>query len=339
LVIHTPNIVYGVVVAKEPAKENLLQILEKHEWSHVWTRQCACVYTTRLCALGKVAFLSVVPGNQEKLWMGFDDCTVLQWLRLNSSLTTLIVDLRENVDSFRSNLGFIPIVEPYVGSFPALQNLHLPLGHAPIDSIYTYSQIVVNLPTIFPGLKSFRFDEWVEGFWRLDWYPSEGMSVFDDRAEPLIWSVLESLTLGKIESAGEVRARWIPGTTDYAPYHGRGMLWAVDPNEEEDTDVADVVSALPKLQLPDLRSSSLVGVMLRHSDLGWVPDVLKLFPSLDVMEGEVFNSREPRSPYLDPELNEYGAYEQRVSVDDPNIQELQEDRLSFQKLQAALGDT
>jgi hypothetical protein len=58
-----PDIVYGVVVAKEPAKENLLQILEKHEWSHVWTRQCACVYTTRLCALGKVAFFSVVPGN------------------------------------------------------------------------------------------------------------------------------------------------------------------------------------------------------------------------------------------------------------------------------------
>jgi hypothetical protein len=94
------------------------------------------------------------------------------------------------------------------------------------------------------------------------------------------------------------------------------MLWAVDPNEEEGIDV---MHALPKLQLPDLRRLSLVGVMLRHSDLGWVPDVLKLFPSLDVMEGEVLNSREPRSPSLDPELNEYGAYEQRVSVDDPNL--------------------
>jgi hypothetical protein len=82
------------------------------------------------------------------------------------------------------------------------------------------------------------------------------MSVFDDRAEPLIWPGLKSLTLGKIESAGEVRARWIPGTTDYAPYPGRGMLWAVDPNKEEGTDVAYVVHALPKLQLPDLRRLS-----------------------------------------------------------------------------------
>jgi hypothetical protein len=334
-----PDIVYGVVVAKEPAKENLLQILEKHKWSQVWTRQCACVYTIRLCALGKVAFLSVVSGNQEKLWVGFNDRTVLQWLRLISSLTTLIIDLRENVDSFRSYLGFTPHVEPCVGSFPALQNLHLPLGHAPIDSIYIYSQIVVNLPTIFSGLKSFRMDEWVEGFWRLDWYPSEGMLVSDDRAEPLIWPGLESLTLGKIESAGEVRTRWIPGTMNYTSYHGRRMLWAVDPNKEEGTDVADVVHTLPKFQLPNLRRLSLVGVMLRQSDLGWVPDVLKMFPSLDVMEGEVLNSREPRSPCLDPELNEYGAYEQRVSVDDPNIQEPQEDRLSFQKFQAALGDT
>jgi hypothetical protein len=96
--------------------------------------------------------------------MGFNDRTVLQWLRLNSSLTTLIVDLKENVDSFRSYLGFTLHVEPYVGSFPALQNLYLPPGHAPIDSIYTYSQIVVNLPTIFSGLKSFRMDKWVEGF-------------------------------------------------------------------------------------------------------------------------------------------------------------------------------
>jgi hypothetical protein len=69
--------------------------------------------------------------------------------------------------------------------------------------------------------------------------------------------------------------------------------------------------------------------MLRHSNLGWVPDVPKLFPSLDVMEGEVFDSREPRSSYLNLELNEYGAYKQRVSIDDPNVQELQEDRLSF----------
>jgi hypothetical protein len=130
-----------------------------------------------------------------------------------------------------------------------------------------------------------------------------------------------------------------PGMTNYAPYHGRGMLYAVDTNEEEGTDVADVVQALPKLQLPDLRRLSLVGVMLRHSDLGWVPDDLKLFPSLDVMKGEVLHSREPCSPCLDPELNEYGAYKQRVSVDNPNIQELQEDRLSFQKLQAALEDT
>jgi hypothetical protein len=102
---------------------------------------------------------------------------------------------------------------------------------------------------------------------------------------------------------------------------------------------ANLVQRHTKLQLPDLRRLSLVGVMLRHSDLGWVPDVLKLIPSLDVMEGKVLNSREPRSPCLDPEFKEYGAYEQRVSVDDPNIQELQEDRLSFQKLPAALGDT
>jgi hypothetical protein len=156
--------IYGVVVAKEPAKENLLQILEKHEWSHIWTRQCACVYISRLCVLGKVAFLSVVPGSRENLWMDFCNCTVLQWLRLNSSLTTLIVDLREDVDSFKSYLGFTPHVEPYVGSFPALQNLHHPLGHAPIGSIFTYSQILVNLPTLFPGLKSFRMDEWVEAF-------------------------------------------------------------------------------------------------------------------------------------------------------------------------------
>jgi hypothetical protein len=112
--------IYGVVVAKEAAKENLLQILGKHEWSHVWTRQCTCVYTSRLCALGKVAFLSVVPGGREKLWMDFCICTVLQWLRLNSSLTTLIVDLKEGVDSFKSYLGFTPQVEPYVGSFLAL---------------------------------------------------------------------------------------------------------------------------------------------------------------------------------------------------------------------------
>jgi hypothetical protein len=131
------DIVHGVVVAKEPAKENLLQILEKHEWSHVWTRQCACVYTTRLCALGKVAFLSLVPGNREKLWMDFGNCTVLQWLRLNSSLTTLIVDLREGVDSFRSYLGFTPHVEPYVGSFPALQNLHLLVMRPTPASLHT----------------------------------------------------------------------------------------------------------------------------------------------------------------------------------------------------------
>jgi hypothetical protein len=55
-----------------------------------------------------------------------------------------------------------------------------------------------------------------------------------------------------------------------------------------------VVHALPELQLPDLRRLSLIGVMLRHSDLGWVLDVLKLFPSLEVMEGEVLNSRKPR---------------------------------------------
>jgi hypothetical protein len=59
--------------------------------------------------------------------------------------------LREGVDSFRSYLGFTSHVEPYVGSFPAIQNLHLPLGHAPIESIFTYSQIVVNLSTLFPG--------------------------------------------------------------------------------------------------------------------------------------------------------------------------------------------
>jgi hypothetical protein len=43
------------------------------------------------------------------------------------------------------------------------------------------------------------------------------------------------------------------------------MLWAIDPNEEEGTDV---VQALPKLQLPDRRRLSLIGVMLRHSDFG-----------------------------------------------------------------------
>jgi hypothetical protein len=69
------------------------------------------------------------------------------------------------------------------------------------------------------------------------------------------------------------------------------MLWAIDPNEEEGTDV---VHALPQLHLPDLKRLSLIGVMLRHSDLDWVPNVLKLCPSLEVMEGEVLNSREPR---------------------------------------------
>jgi hypothetical protein len=45
----------------------------------------------------------------------------------------------------------------------------------------------------------------------MEWDPTEGMSASsDDRAEPLIWPGLESLTLGKIESAGEVHARWIP---------------------------------------------------------------------------------------------------------------------------------
>jgi hypothetical protein len=163
----------------------------------------------------------------------------------------------------------------------------------------------------------------------MDWYLSEGMSISDDWAEPLIWPNLESLTFGKIESAGEMRSRWISGTTDYAPYHGRGMLWAVDPNEEEGTDVAVVVHALPKLQLPDLRRLSLVGVILRHSDLGWMPDVLKTISEFGCHGGGGFNSREPRSPCLDPVLNEYGAYEQRVSIDDSNIRELQEDRFSF----------
>jgi hypothetical protein len=109
------EIVIEVVAAEYPAKENLLQILEKHEWSHIWIKQCACVYTTRLCALGNVAFLSVVPGLQ--VWMDFLTGTVLQWLRLNSSLTTLIVDLGEDLHSFISLLGFTPHVEPHVDSF------------------------------------------------------------------------------------------------------------------------------------------------------------------------------------------------------------------------------
>jgi hypothetical protein len=154
----------GVVAAKELAKENLLQILEKHEWSHVWTRQCPCVYTTRLCALGNVAFLSVVPGIREKLWMDFPTGTVLQWLRLNSSLTTLIVDLREDWHSFGSYHSFAPHVEPHVGSFPALQNLHLPLGDEPFLCISAYNGVIANLPTLFPCLKSFRMDEWVDTF-------------------------------------------------------------------------------------------------------------------------------------------------------------------------------
>jgi hypothetical protein len=152
---------------------------------------------------------------------------------------------------------------------------------------------------------------------------------------------LEAFTLGKIEAVGEVRARWIYGATDYAPYHGRGMLWAIDPNEEEGTDV---VHALPKLQLPDLRRLSLIGVMLRHSDLDWVPNVLNLFPSLKVMEGKVLNFREPcknegldGSPFC--QENEYRAYKRRVNVDDPNMQEVLEDRIGFQGLRAALEDT
>jgi hypothetical protein len=118
----------------------------------------------------------------------------------------------------------------------------------------------------------------------MEWHGWEGMSALGDEDEPLIWPGLESLTLGKIESAGKVRARWIPGTTDYAPYHGRGMLWAIDPDKEEGTNV---VHALSKLQLPDLERLSLIGVMLRHSDLDWMPNVLKLFPRLEVMEGKV----------------------------------------------------
>jgi hypothetical protein len=90
--------------------------------------------------------------------------TVLQWLRLNSFLTTLIVDLREDLDSFQSWLGFKgrfqPHVEPHIGSFPALQNLHLPLG----DAFCHSSGVVADLPTLFPCLKSFRVDEWVEMF-------------------------------------------------------------------------------------------------------------------------------------------------------------------------------
>jgi hypothetical protein len=177
----------------------------------------------------------------------------------------------------------------------------------------------------------------------MNWDPAEGiLASSDDRAEPLMWPGLESLTLGKIASVGEVHARWIPGTTDYAPYHGRGMLWAIDPSEEDGTDV---VHALPKLQLPDLRRLSLIGVMLRHSALGWVPDVLKLFPSLEVMEGEVLNSREPRETEnidgFDGSFYEEQSmeYVRRLSVDNPNMQELVEDRLSFQRLQAALKDT
>jgi hypothetical protein len=156
-------------------------------------------------------------------------------------------------------------------------------------------------------------DEWVESFWTMEWHGWEGMSALSHEDELLTWPELESLTLWKIHSADEVSARWIDGNTNYAPYHGRGMLWAIDPNKEEGTDV---VHAAPKLQLPDLRRLSLIGVMLRHSDLDWVPNVLKLFPSLEVMEGEVPNSRElckneglDGSPSL--EENEYWAYERK----------------------------
>ena len=114
------------------------------------------------------------------------------------------------------------------------------------------------------------------------------------------------------------------------------MLWAIDPDEEGGIDV---VHALSKLQLPDLRRLSLVGVILRHSDLGWVPAVLRLFPSLEVMEGEVLNSREPRENE-EIEGSEYeegfAEYERRLSVDNPNRQELHEDRVSFLGLRGAL---
>jgi hypothetical protein len=250
--------------------------------------------------------------------------------------------MREGLDSFRSWLGFRPHVEPHIGSFSALQNLHLPLGDAPFFSIFSYIGVVANLPTLFPCLKSLRMDEWVESFSTMDCNGWEGMSASGgDGDEPLIWPGLESLTLGKIESAGEVRARWISRTTDYAPYHGRGMLWEIDPNEEEGTDV---VHAFPKLQLPDLKKLSLIGVMLRHSDLDWVPNVLKLFPSLEVMEGEALYSREPRknegldgTPSL--EENEYCPYKRRLGVNNPNMQELLKDRNNFQGLRAALEGT
>jgi hypothetical protein len=56
------------------------------------------------------------------------------------------------------------------------------------------------------------------------------------------------------------------------------------------------------------------------------------------------NSREPQenkgldgSPSL--EEDEYRPYKKRLSVDDPKMQELQEDRIRFQGLRAALEDT
>jgi hypothetical protein len=85
--------------------------------------------------------------------------------------------------------------------------------------------------------------------------------------------------------------------------------------------------------------------MLRHSNLGWVLDVLKLFPSLKFMEGEVLDTREPREnenidgfdrSFYEEQCMEY---KRRLSVDNPNMQELVEDRLSFHRLQAALKDT
>jgi hypothetical protein len=57
----------------------------------------------------------------------------------------------------------------------------------------------------------------------MKWYPFEGMSVLDDRAEPLIWPGLESLTLGKIESAGEVPCKMDPRNDRL-----RAISWAAD---------------------------------------------------------------------------------------------------------------
>jgi hypothetical protein len=60
------------------------------------------------------------------------------------------------------------------------------------------------------------------------------------------------------------------------------------------------------------------------------------------MEGEVLNSRKPReNEEIDGSSFEEqeAEYERRLSVDNPNMQELQEDRINFQGLCAALEDT